>query len=457
MITERIAHFINEISSTDIPAEAFKSARLAITDFLGVTLAGSKEEAGNIIAGYTRDMGGTGPSGVIGKGFKVPPYLASLANGTMGHALDYDDFSFVFGGHSSVSLAPAVLSMGEGIDASGADVLTAYIVGFEVGTCISSGVAQIHYLQGWHSTNTIGSLAATAAVAKLLKLNVHQIRMAIGIAASMTGGLRQNFGTMTKPLHAGNSAANGVLAAFLAHRGFTADENIIEAPLGYARVLGCREEIDWQKASTNLGKSFSITSPGINFKPYPSCGGTLGVIDSALYLRNQYEIDPSMVSEIILGVSPFEAQGLIHHRPKTGLEGKFSLEYCTCRALIDGKVTLNDFTSEQVNQPQVQSLIERTRIVQCYPMPVMGLEGEGRLNPQSVTVILRNDRKFSRETLFCKGTSNNPMTYEEFKEKYIDCSSIVLDKREVEKSFALLTNLETLEHIRELMAIVTQA
>jgi len=457
MITERIAHFVSDVSSTDIPQEAFRFARLGITDFLGVALAGSKDEVGAIIAECVNDMGGVAQSGIIGKGFKVSPYLSALANGTMGHALDYDDISFTFAGHPSVSLAPAVLAIGESINASGADILMAYIVGFEVGVCLGSPVSQSHYMQGWHSTNTVGSLAATASVARLLMLDAHQIRMALGIAASLAGGLRQNFGTMTKPLHAGNSAANGVLAALLAQRGFTSDENIIEAPLGYARVFGCREEIDWEKASEHLGKSFIIATEGIGFKPYPSCGGTHAAIDAALQLRDEYQPDIYAIAEIEVGMSPHEKSVLIHHHPKTGLEGKFSLEYCVGRAIIDGKVTLSNFTDEQVNQPEVQHLIDRTKCVERYPMPLMGLEGGGRLSPQSVTIKLNDGREYSRETIISKGMPENSMTTEQFESKYKDCATLVLNEQEVQKSLVLLRNLETLENVRELMEIVTQA
>lgn len=455
MITKRLAHFITETPVNDIPPEAFKTAQLAIADFIGVALAGSREEAGDIVSEYVLSMGGKALSGVIGRGFRLPPYLASMANGTMGHALDYDDFSFVFAGHSSVSLAPAVLSLGESINASGANILAAYIIGFEAIVCVSAGVAHRLALQGWHTTNTVGSLAATAAAARLLKLDVQQTRMAFGIAASMAGGLRQNFGTMTKPLHAGISAANGVMAASLAQRGFTADKNIIEAPLGYAKVLSCNGETDWEKTTTELGKSFNIVSPGINFKPYPSCGGTIGIIDAALYLRERYDIKPSMVEEIELGISSFEAQNLIHHRPKTGLEGKFSLEYCASKALIDGKISLSSFTSEQMNKVQVKDLIKRTRLVECYPMPLLGSKGGGKLNPQSVTIRLKDGKRLSRETVACKGTPDNPMTDDEFLEKYQDCSSVVLNKEEVDRSFKILMNFEEIENIKELMDLVT--
>jgi len=454
MITEKVAQFIAEISPDAIPEEPFKIARLGIMDFIGVALAGSKEEAGNIIAECVKEMGGTVVSGVIGKGFRTSPHLAALANGTMGHALDYDDLSFTYGAHPSVTLAPVVLSLGESTGVSGKDVLTAYIVGFEAGACISSPLAQSHYMQGWHSTGTVGIIGATAAASRLLKLNVNQIRMAFGIAASMASGLRQNFGTMTKPFHAGSAAFNGVLAACLAYRGFTANENIIEAPLGYAKVLGCNDKIDWEKASANLGKTFVIANSGIGFKPYPSCGGTLGVIDAALYLRNKYNPDISLIEEIILGVGPFENRTLIH-KPKRGLEGKFSMEYCSCRALLDGKITLRDFTDEQVNQPEIQILMSRIKCVERYPMAVMGLDSTG-LNPQSVTIKMSDGKEYFRETPLNAGMPISAMSNEQLEGKYSDCSSLVLDKNEVENSLSMLRNLSSLPNIRELMKVIAK-
>ena len=454
MITERVAHFISEISQADIPKEAFKVAQKAIIDFLGVALAGSKEEAGNIIAECVKEMGGEASSGVIGKGFKTSSYLAALANGTMGHALDYDDMSFTYNAHPSVTLVPVVLALGESLGTSGRDILMAYIVGFEAGGYISSPVVQSHYLRGWHSTGTVGSMGATAAAAKLLKLNVHQIRLAFGIAASMASGLRYNFGTMTKPFHAGNAAANGILAATLARRGFTANESIIEAPVGYAKVLGCDDEIDWEKASKNLGKVFILAKAGIGFKPYPSCGGTLGVTDATLYLRNKHHPDLAMIEEITLGVGPFENRTLIHN-PTKGLEGKFSMEYCSCRVLIDGKVNLRSFTDEMVNQPEVRRLMKLTKCVERYPMATMGAEASG-VNPQSVTIRMRDGTEYFRETPMHEGMPVSPMTTEQFEGKYRDCASLALDEPAVAESLSLLRDLESLKDIQRLMKIVAR-
>ena len=253
MITKKLAHFEAETRMEDIPQEALTVAQRGITDCIGVIFPGSLEPQGKIIRDYVRKMGGVAESSIIGSDLKTSPYLAALANGTMGHALDYDDMGGF--GHPSVVLVPAVLAIGESMGASGKDILTAYVVGFEVAACLRQQL-WTHYLRGWHATGNFGSLGAGAAVARLLKLDVHQVRMVLGIAASLAGGLRQNFGTMTKPLHAGQAAANGIKAALLTQAGFTADENIIETPLGFVKVFGHDQEVDWEKASEGLGKTF---------------------------------------------------------------------------------------------------------------------------------------------------------------------------------------------------------
>jgi 2-methylcitrate dehydratase PrpD len=452
MIAEKVASFIARADQEKIPAKAYGVARRGIMDFIGVALAGSREETGKIIAKCVREWGGRPSSGVIGGGFRTSPHLAALINGASGHALDYDDLSFTYGAHPSVTLAPAVLALGESLGATGKEVLAAYIVGFEAGACVSSPVAQAHYLRGWHSTGTVGVIGATAAAARLLKLNVQQAVMALGLAASMAGGLRQNFGTMTKPFHAGQAASSGVLAATLALRGFTASEKAIDGPQGYARVLGCDDDIDWGKASANLGKSFVITR-GIGFKPYPSCGGTQGVTDAALYLRNKYHPDVPAIKEIILGVGPFENRSLIH-RPFKGLEGKFSMEYCVGRVLLGGALTMRDFTEARVGQPEVRRLMRKIRCEERYPMAVMGADSVG-LNAQSVTIRMKDGAEYYRETPLNGGMPVSPMTDARLEAKFRDCASLSLGGRKVGKALAMLKNFGALPDIRDLMKLLS--
>jgi len=298
-----------------------------------------------------------------------------------------------------------------------------------------------------------------AAVARLLKLDHAQVRMALGIAASLAGGLRQNFGTMTKPLHAGKAAANGIQAALLAQAGFTADDGIIEAPLGFAKVFGHSGEVDWAKAGENLGKTFFITSDiGLSIKPYPSCGFTHCAIDAALDIADSCQLSAVScddIAEVELGVSPFDKQILIHHHPRTGLEGKFSLEYCVARVFLSGEVRLRHFTDGAVAEARVESLMERMKWVEKYPMPVMGTaEGFGT---KSVTVKLKDGKEFSKEVTIAKGMPQNPLPPDEFNSKYRDCASTVLSGEEVEKSLSILATLSEVKNIKEVMGIVAKA
>jgi 2-methylcitrate dehydratase PrpD len=421
-------------------------ARLGITDFVGVAFAGMHEKQSRIIIDYARKMGGLPQATVVGGSLKTSPYLAALVNGTVGHSLDYDDVAISLIGHPSVFLAPAIFAIIEarhcqGMGSSGRDILTAYVIGYEVACHLARPVLQSHYLQGWHSTATFGTLGAAASAAWLLNLNTDQIRMTLGIAASLAGGLRQNFGTMTKPLHAGMAAAHGVQAALLAQAGFTADNSIIESPLGFAKVFGHSEEIDWAEASKRLGKVFLITEPeGLSIKPYPSCGFTHCAIDAALYMKREHEINAADIAEIELGVSPFDRQILVHHHPRTGLEGKFSLEYCVARALVSGEVRLKHLTDIAITESMVNSLMEKMKWVEKYCMPVMGTaEGFGT---KSVTVRLKNGKQYGREVAIAKGMPRNPLTTDEFNAKYRDCASTVLSKEYVDESLSILTNLE---------------
>lgn len=449
-ITDKVSHFVAQTAAKDIPQDALELARLAITDFIGVALPGSREKQSKIIADYAQKIGGVPQASIIGRDGKTSPYLAALVNGTTGHALDYDDMAISLIGHPSVFLAPAILAIGESIEASGEDVLIAYVVGYETVCCIAGPVLQSHYVQGWHSTATFGSLGAMAAVARLLKLTMPQVRMALGIAASLAGGLRQNFGTMTKPLHAGKAAANGIQAALLAQAGFTADDGIIEAPLGFAKVFGHSGEVDWAKAGENLGKTFFITSDiGLSIKPYPCCGFTHCAIDAALGIKEEHKVNADDIAEVELGVSPFDKQILIHHHPRTDLEGKFSLEYCVARALLSGEVRLKHLTDEAVAEPPIKSLIEKMRWAEKYPMPVMGTaEGFGT---KSITIKLKNGKEFSKEVAIAKGMPLNPLTLDEFNSKYQDCASTMLSEEDVEKSLSILTNLQKVKNIKEVM------
>ncbi|MDP2951941.1 MAG: MmgE/PrpD family protein, partial [Chloroflexota bacterium] len=294
--TERLACFLVETGYNNLPQEVVRVAKRAFLDGMGVALAGSQEEAGRIIAHHVKEQGGAKECRVLGNRWRVPAPAAALANGIMAHALDYDDYAPGWVAHPTAAILPAVLALGERGHISGKEALEAYVLGFEVGARAGYGAGRRHYEAGFHSTATLGTLGAAAASAKLLRLSIPETRMALGIAASEAAGLRQNFGSMTKPFHAGNAARGGVTAALLAQQGFTASEDILDGPQGFVHVLA--GEGHFEKMLDGLGETFDILSPGLEMKPYPCCRGTHRCLDAMFALLKERPFSPDEVEAV---------------------------------------------------------------------------------------------------------------------------------------------------------------
>ena len=447
--TKGIAEFIFNTSYEQLPDKAVQIAKTSIVDSIGTCIAGAESSPGRIIADYVRERVSGPESTVITKGFKTSAPEAALANGTMMHALDYDDCADSFLGHPTTVILPAVLSLGEWLGISGKDILLSYILGYDVCNKIGTGIDSTYYETGWHSTATIGTLGAAVAATKVLKLDVQQIRMAIGIAASLAGGLRQNFGTMTKSLHAGNAARNGVFAALLAQKGFTADQGILENPFGYSRVFSGTDKTNFKKMTGDLGAPFEIiTSPPI-IKFYPSCRGTAGCIDAILHLIRLHDIRAERVSEVECRTSSHTPKVLIHSRPRTALEGKFSLEYCMAVAIIDKEVGLKQFTDEKVNDPKIQELIPKVRYT--HPPEMGSTSADSMRGRVEVVVRFKDGTELSRLVEAAKGDPKNPLTAKEMESKFLDCAQVVFSRRDAKR---ILNEVSTLEHIKDVSVLM---
>lgn len=452
MLTEEIANFIVEISYEQLPAAVINAGKIAILDCVGVTLAAGEETSGKIVSEYVRDVGRP-EAGVIGEGFKTSVDQAAWVNGTKAHALDYDDYftpAQLTPYHPTVAILPAVLAVGEKYHASGKEALLSYITGFEVLAKIAVACGKQHYEVGWHTTSNLGSIGAAAAIAKMLDLSQEKTRMALGIASSLAGGLRKNFGTMTKPLHAGNAARNGVVAAMLAQAGFTADKHILDSPLGFCEVLAGEVGYGMAKTTQEPRKEFYIVSPGMALKPYPSCAYTHWAIDATLELKRETVTDPNNIVEVECRTSSGLPRLLIHSHPATALEAKFSLEFCIAIALIEGEVSLKQFSDEKVKDSAVQELMEKINYV--YP-PEMGsglvdLRGE-------VAVRLQNGKVYSHRVDIAKGAPKNPLNKDEINIKYRDCVRLALSPEDTDRSLDLISSLESVSNIVELMDILT--
>lgn len=451
--TEQLARFIVEISLGKMPPKAISTAKGAILDCIGVTFTGVVSHEGKIMADFVREVGGNPVATVIGMGLRTSAPWAALANGIMAHAEDYDDVGLAIGGHPSVPMLPAVLALGEQCKASGREILESYLVGFEVESRMGRGIMPSgHYQRGWHATATNGTLGAAAAGAKLLKLDVQQARMALAIAASQASGVRQNFGTMTKPFHAGHAARSGVVAAMLASKGFTGHADIIEEKLGYCNVLrGDVGPCAIEKITEGLGETYEIITSGVIIKIYPSCGETHAPVDTLLKAMRKHNIAAKDIASIDCTVGELINTVAFYTEPKTGLEGKFSLEYCLARTALDGNLTLGDFTEKRVNEPRVRDFMKK---VKRHIDPDPSMRG---LLPAKIDIKLTDGRQVSElNTGQIKGYPEQPLTRDELAAKYKDCARIVLSPKEVERSLELIENLESMKDISELMSVISK-
>lgn len=446
-VTAKLADFVLGTRFESIPPGALKTAKEAMLDCLGCIFVGAVQPVGELITGYVRDVGAKPVSAVIGQGLRTSPALAALANGIMAHAEDYDDISLAVLGHPTAPLFPAILALAEQRGTSGRELVGAYIIGFEVAARIGLTLGISHYNRGWHGTATTGTIAAAAASARILGLNEQQVRMAMAIAASQTAGLRQNFGTMTKPFHPGNAARSGVMAALLAEKGFTADLNIIEAPLGFLNVYRGEELQPLEKITEGLGKTFEIAKSGIAFKPYPSCGETHTGIEIIIDLMKENKFSPEDVKSIECVFNETMNSVMLHHNPKTGLEGKFSIEYCVARSLLDGRVRLEDFTDERVNQPEVRDIIKKIKVRIDSSLPMIAT---------LINIELADGRVLSKRLDRSRGWPENPLEHAELAAKYRDCAGLVLSPGDVEKTLEMMENLEELKNVAQLADVIVK-
>jgi 2-methylcitrate dehydratase PrpD len=386
---------------------------------------------------------------------KAPPRFAAFVNGIGIHADDYDDTQLavaedrVYGllTHPTAPVLPAALALGEARGISGSDLMVAYHVGVEAECKIAEAIAPRHYEDGFHTTGTCGALGAAAAAARVSGLDRAQTLRALGIAASEAGGLRENFGTMTKPFHAGRAAESGVVAADLAGLGWTAAEQILEAPRGFFHAEG--GSFDPKAIVHKLGNPWTFRSPGVSIKPYPSGSLTHPALTELSRLIQKEKIDARQVERVDVGANRNMPNALIHHHPKTALEGKFSMEFCVAAMLLYGKVGLSQFSDEVVNRPEVQAMIER---VHFGVNPVAEAAGYNKMTT-ILDIRLQNGRVISGRADFAKGSPAIPMTADEAADKFLDCAAfarfpIVQARRVVD----LVRKLETTSDIRILTA-----
>ena len=427
--TEMVANWIVDTTYEDIPPDAIRVANESCFDLLGVILAGSTQKVGEIIRSYAGELGGTEEATILASGERTSVQNAALVNGTMGHALDYDDFGGF--GHPTVAIFPALLALGESIGATGRDLMEAYVVGCEVGLAVDYAThyhsQQMH--RGFHSTAILGRLAAAAACSKLLKLDAQQTSMALGMAGSMASGVIHNFGTMTKPLHAGMTCRDGVMAAQLAQRGFTAGDQILEHPVGFTATVIGEEGVDLEAAAQQLGKPFRVQDALI-IKKYPSCGGNHAMLDSIFGLMREHEFSHQDIANAEV-VQSYASTVMLYEEPESDLKGKFSAKYNMAAALVDGEVGIDTFTNDKIAEPAVQDMMER---VSLRVQSKWELGGSTVSKGVPIRITLNDGRVFDHETPRGEilGSQVNPWGMENIASKFRENVGRVLSEERIE-------------------------
>ena len=445
-----IPEFISEATLGQIPPAGIHGAKRNLLDTVGVILAGCHEEVTRLAVEALGKHPSDAGSLVVGYPLATEPCTAALLNGVAAHALDYDDSSETMFGHPSGEVVSALLSVASGRPVTGADLLLAYAIGVEVEAKLANAVPD-HYDWGWHNTATLGTIGAAAASARLLGLDLGATTMAVGIASSLASGIKQNFGTMTKPLHMGNAARNGVLAGLLAQDGFTADPQAVGGPQGFAKVYSGTGSYSMDATLKSLGNPWEVADPGLRVKLYPCCTSNHRPVEAAILLSREHNIDPSEIERVDCGVIYKVPDILIRSDPRSGVEAKFCLQYCVARALVSGRLSISHFDQSQVLDPSLRPLMAK---VFMYVHP------EGRKETMTrqiaeVTIKLRDGRIFSKKVYEQEGHPLRPLSDEQVRNKFMDCATRVLTTGDATRLMDYLWDIENKATIQPVLDILS--
>jgi 2-methylcitrate dehydratase PrpD len=449
-VTETLAQFVVTTALESISEAARARAKLHILDTLGVALAAIEDPAAKIALDYCGTLGSSSQASIWGTRQRASASTAALANGLLAHALDFDDWdAFIRLGHPTSVLLGAALPLAESIEASGSELLRGYVLGVEVIARLAANCPNVQE-RGFHSTPVWGSLGAAVACASLLRLEQTRLIAALGVAASAASGIQRQQGSMVKPFHAGNAARAGVEAALLAARGFTADPAILEAPLGFCDTFFGTGRCDYEKMTSNVGAPFFLESPGLGLKWHPCSAPQFLAADAALYLRREHDFHFDQVSSVEVRIPPVRYER--HYAPevRTGLRGKFAINYVVAMALLEGKLELGTFTDEKVNERRAQDALAKVRVI-CDPT----IPEPGPYCP--VAVELKTGGRLEHTAKVAKGHPHNPMTESEVLAKFRSNAQLAISRSRAEELAAQVHDLETVGSVRELAELLAPA
>src|SRR5215472_3968041 len=429
----------------DLPPQAVHWAKVGILDTVGVTVAGSVEPCARILGRVVSH--GPGASLLFGSADRTGALDAALINGTAAHALDFDDCNNTLGGHPSAPILPALFALADERPTDGRAFITAYVAGFETECKLALGVNFHHYTKGWHATATLGVHGAAAAASHLLRLDAPRRATALAIASSLASGIKANFGTMTKPLHVGHCARNGLFVTLLAERDFTANAGEFEHNQGFLEVFNGRGTYDAMRILAHWGAPFDVVEPGIAVKQYPCCGSTHPALDVMLDLVRRHDLREEAVADIECWTHERRLEHTNRPDPQSGLEAKFSLQYCLARALTDHAIRIEHFEGDAFRDPAIRAILPR---VHAAAYTTTQFPADNHLGAE-VKVTTLDGKIVSGKIDEAMGrTSGNPLPTDRLREKFENCIGRALS---VSRAAALAEMIEQLETLTDMRAV----
>jgi 2-methylcitrate dehydratase PrpD len=448
-LAQLIAEYIIGFDLKTVPQPVIDRARLFFTDSVGVMLAGSHEDVSHLVYEMVKAEGAAPSATIVGQSLRSSPQLAALANGVAGHAMDYD-FTFV-AAQAIAAVIPAILPLAETSSATPAEAIAAFIIGGEVASRIVRANFKATSEGGWHTTGMVGVIAAAAAAARLLKVPAEAVPNVIGISASLASGFVANFGTMTKPLHAGNAARNGVVAAMLGKHGFTSNPIALEARTGYFATFGRGFETTHEPFK-DFGSRHDLVDGRYRIKPYPCGGLTHTAIEAALDLREHVGTRLSDIKGIHCFITRNAAQRAGAVYPATIENAKFSVAYLVPYALVHGAPKIAAFTNKALQDERVKAL---AKTVTASVDPDLGPGTDD--SPARIRVTMMDGQVFEQRKDFGSGSNKNPMTQAQVEEKFFDCAAQAVDQDTTKKILAFLNTLPDQQSFNDFWPLLRKA
>jgi 2-methylcitrate dehydratase PrpD len=436
--TSRFVNFAHGLSLEDVPDDVLATAKLAILDWVGVALAGSAEPLADAMIAAKRSMMDSGNSTIVGRSVTASVESAALINGAAAHALDFDDYLAEGVIHGSAALVAALLAAGESRRSTGEDLLSSFVAGYEVSAHLSYLIGQPLIHQGFHPTGVLTHVGAGVGVGRLIGLDAQRLSMCLGIAATQSAGLLASFGTMSKPLHTGKAAADGVLSALLAESGYTGSQSILDGDRGLPAVMaGAAVDLP---LGAELGTRWLLLDNAI--KPYAACGAIHAAIDAAIELSKSVKVES--ISKVECEVSKITIHAAGNAAPTTGLEGKFSTQYAVAAALMAGESPASDFTDVAVLRPEVQRLASKVSLTETFE----------RITEARVHVTRADGSTIDSKVDWAKGSPGNPMTHEDTVHKFLELARPILGERTAKEVVSTIDGLEHQPDMSELAALL---